>query len=97
MPIIIWIVISFRTGTIISLSSSMELMGFKLFENNQIYINLGEIFGIDGIMPLFSNSDVLMYMSYFVCVYLIHIFIDFLLFIPKIAHKWLNKLYGGDN
>lgn len=97
LPIIIWIVVSFRTGTIISLSTALDTMGLKVLDNNQIIANLSEIFGNSGVIPMFASADVLLYMAYFISVYLIHLFVDFLLFIPRIAHKWLNKLYGGDN
>lgn len=97
LPLIIWIVVSFRTGNIVSLSNALETMGLKVLENNQILTNLSEIFGSNGILPLFVSTDILLYISYFICVFLIHLFVDFLLFIPRIAHKWLNKLYGGDN
>lgn len=97
LPLIIWVVVSFRTGNIVSLSNALETMGLKVLENNQILTNLSEIFGSNGILPLFVSIDILLYISYFICVFLIHLFVDFLLFIPRIAHKWLNKLYGGDN
>ena len=97
LPLIIWVVVSFRTGNIVSLSNALETMGLKVLENNQILINLSEIFGSNGVLPLFVSTDILLYISYFICVFLIHLFVDFLLFIPRIAHKWLNKLYGGDN
>lgn len=97
VPIIIWIVVSFRSGQIVSLSSAIDSMGIKILESNQIYNNLMQVFGTSGILPLFANSDFILYISYFVSVFLIHLFVDFLLFIPRIAHKWLNKLYGGDN
>lgn len=97
LPLIIWVVVSFRTGNIVSLSNALETMGLKVLENNQILTNLSEIFGSNGVLPLFVSADILLYISYFICVFLIHLFVDFLLFIPRIAHKWLNKLYGGDN
>lgn len=97
LPLIIWVVVSFRTGNIVSLSNALETMGLKILDNNQIIANLTEIFGSSGIFPMFATADVLLYMTYFISVYLIHLFVDFLLFIPRIAHKWLNKLYGGDN
>lgn len=35
-------------------------------------------------------------MGYFVLVYLFHLFVDFLLFIPRLAHKWMNDFTQGD-
>lgn len=97
LPIVIWVVVSFRSGQIISLTSAMHSMGLEVFADNQVYTSLSSIFATDGILPLFANSDVIIYMSYFISVFLVHLFVDFILFIPRLAHKWLNKLYGGDN
>lgn len=96
LPIFLWIVVSIRSVEIVNLSSAMSTLGLDIFTNNIIYTNLCSIFGANGILPLFNSPDILMFMSYFVSVFLIHLAIDFLLFIPRLADKWLNKLYGGD-
>ena len=97
LPIVIWLVVSFRTGNFVTLSNAMSSIGLEIFNNNQIFTSLMSIFAVDGILPLFVTSDIILYMSYFISVFLIHLFVDFILFIPRLAHKWLNKLYGGDN
>lgn len=96
LPLLIWLVVSFRTGEIVGLSSAMSSMGLEIFTTNQIFISLSDIFATTGILPLFASSDIILYMSYFISVFLIHLFVDFILFIPRLAHKWLNKLYQGD-
>ena len=97
LPILIWGLVSFQSGTFTTLSNAMSSMGLEIFSNNQIFISLSNIFATTGVLPLFTNSDIILYMSYFISVFLIHLFVDFILFIPRLAHKWLNKLYGGDN
>lgn len=97
LPIVIWLAVSFRTGNLVNLSSAMSTMGLEIFSNNQIYSVLLSAFGSLGVLPLFATTDILMYMAYFISVFLIHLGVDFILFIPRLAHKWLNKLYGGDN
>ena len=97
LPITLWLVVSFRTGQLVTLSTAMSSMGLEILSTNQIFSSLSSIFSIDGILPLFTNSDIILYMSYFISVFLIHLFVDFILFIPRLAHKWLNKLFGGDN
>lgn len=69
-------------------------------ENNPIYWCFEQIFGSAGILPLFDAYElgfeinpIFTYLSYFVSVYLCHLMIDFILFIPRLAHKWLKKLY----
>lgn len=63
-----------------------------------IFNTLRDIFGYDGILPLvFNNGDTFFaYFSYFITCYLIHLCVDFILFIPRIAHKWLKKATEED-
>jgi hypothetical protein len=96
LPIILWAFVSFRSGEMTTLSNAMSSLGLEILGTNQIYTSLASIFAIDGILPLFTNLDIILYMSYFISVFLIHLFVDFILFIPRLAHKWLNKLYQGD-
>lgn len=96
LPLIVWLVVSSTSGEIVSLSSAMSSMGLEIFSTNQVFTTLSQIFATNGILPLFANVDIILYMSYFISVFLIHLFVDFVLFIPRLAHKWLNKLYGGE-
>ena len=51
-----------------------------------------DIFGADGIFPFFKeNSGIVYYFVYFVYVQIIHVLIDVLVFIPRFAHKILDK------
>ncbi len=52
---------------------------------------LRSLFGVDGILPFFIDDNIIIYFSYFVGVYLLHLCIDFILFIPKLCHKWMDK------
>lgn len=38
----------------------------------------------------------LLCMAHFILVYIFHLFVDFLLFIPRLAHKWMNSFTQGD-
>lgn len=96
LPLLVWVLVSFQSGQITTLSSAMSIMGLEIFADNQILTSLTQIFATTGILPLFVTSDIILYMSYFISVFLIHLFVDFILFIPRLAHKWLNKLYQGD-
>ena len=64
---------------------------------------LFDIFGLDGIIPIFGSSYgalgdcIFMYFGYFVGIYLIHLCVDFLLFIPRLAHKWMNSLTSTED
>lgn len=68
------------------------------FVTTGVYTALNDIFGADGILPLFTGTTgvaIMSYMTYFVNVLIIHLAVDFLVFIPRLAHKWLDKLFGG--
>lgn len=70
------------------------------FASTGVYTALEDIFGVNGILPLFTGATgtaVLSYMTYFVNVLIIHLAVDFLVFIPRLAHKWMDKLFGGKN
>lgn len=57
------------------------------------YTVLNDIFGATGILPLFKdNSVVLLFLSYFTTVEIVHLAVDFILFIPRLSHKWLGQL-----
>ena len=62
---------------------------------NPIFAVLCRVFTFRGeqgnILPVFGDiSPLLGYIAYFISVYLIHLMVDFVLFIPRLAHKWLN-------
>ena len=97
IPIFPMLILIFKTGSAITLSSAMSSIGFDVLTTTPVYTALDSIFGSAGTLPIFVSPDVLLYMSYFVCVFLIHLAVDFLLFIPRICHKWMTKLYGGEN
>lgn len=60
--------------------------------NSIIYISLVELWGADGILPLFENPIVFQFFSWFVGIMLVHLAVDFLLFIPRLCHKWMGQL-----
>lgn len=85
LPLILLTVSIFRTGTITSLSSVMGSIGVNILENNFIYTSLLDIFGTGGIFPLFIQTDLLMFLTYFISAFLLHLFVDIILFIPRFA------------
>ena len=95
LPLLLLLIYWFKTGDI-SLSNAMSSAGLGILSNNPIYVGLDGIFGSTGTMPLFSSPDILLYGSWFISTFLVHLFVDFLLFIPRLAHKWMNWL-GGDS
>lgn len=80
----------------ISFESFLTDVGFTLVLNNPIYTVLSELFGVNGILPFFNSNAPFIIVGWYVGMVLFHLAVDFVLFIPKLAQKWLCKLYGGD-
>lgn len=99
LPFLIWLIVIARTGQLSSLIDVMTDSHLIPLMNNSIYTTLSDVFGASGVVPLVQNADILLYFSYFICITLIHLLVDFLLFIPRIAMNWLDNLYkiGGQN
>ena len=96
LPLFFAILHWFKLGTI-DLASIFTLGGFELFADNIVYTSLSSIFGSAGIIPLFSGTGLLMYLSYFIICMLIHLAVDVLLFIVRLAHNWMDGIVGGKN
>lgn len=97
LPLVALLILLAKNGaTDFSIADTFTSLGLDIFVNNPVLTNLSSIFGENGILPFFVSNDILIYMSYFICVFIIHLFVDFLLFIPRLAHKWMNKFSGGD-
>ena len=73
----------------------MHDIGFGFATDNIVVNSLEEIFGANGVMPIFSTDTPFIIFAWFICVFLIHLVVDFLLFLPRLAHKWMNE-FGGD-
>lgn len=91
LPLIAMALVTYRTGAFVGVSESMSAIGFNIVENNFVFTCLNNIFGANGIVPLLS-SDILSFLSYFVCAWLIHLAVDFLLWLPR----WFHSLMKGE-
>lgn len=91
-------------------SESGALIDFKTFVETQlslsvmspanpIYSVLTALFGSGGIIPMFGfdigNTYILVIVTYFATMVLIHLAIDFILFIPRLCHKWMDMYTKG--
>ena len=71
-------------------------VNFPVSVDNVIYNSLYNLFGDVGLIPLFDNASMCIFFAHFVSVYLLHLMVDFMLFIPRLAHKWLKMFTRGD-
>lgn len=96
LPLVLYLItcLSYKlqssTDTLTAFLPFMKNLG--LMDSGIIYNSLSDLFGSGGILPLFSaeNNAILVFLSYFVSVEIVHLAVDFLLFIPRIGHKYMN-------
>ena len=97
LPLVIYL-IQLTAYELIEVSSVLpsfaeQLQEFGIIDTNIILVSLRDLFGSDGVLPLLEdNSVVMLYLAYFVMVEVVHLAIDFLVFIPRLSHKWMDSL-----
>lgn len=98
MPLILY-ALQFLAYKLTAVSSDLPtfldyMHNFGLSTTSVCYTALQELFGSTGVLPLFVSGDnaVVLFLSYFVTVQIVHLAVDFLLFIPRLSHKWLEKM-----
>lgn len=96
LPLLLYLITCFSyklTNATESVTAFLPFMkSLGLVDSGLIYNSLFDLFGTGGILPLFSaeNNAILVFLSYFVSVEIVHLAVDFLLFIPRLAHKYMN-------
>ena len=106
LPLVAWVVSFFSyeigggsdTTALSTLSFTDVLLNFGINTDNVVYQTLSGLFGYDSnIIHLFTeDSALLLYFTYFCVIEIIHLFIDFIVFIPRLCHKWLNGFVRSD-
>lgn len=85
------------SGTsLVTFDSFFSNIGLGLVSDNVVVSTLKDIFGTGGILPLFTTDTPFIIFGWFVCTFITHLAVDFLLFIPRLAHKWLNNFTQGE-
>lgn len=94
MPILAYVIHlhHFNDATLLSFFQQ-----FDIINTNVIFTSLEQLFGTTGIFPMFDDGSVIYYIfTYMIMINLLHLFVDFILFIPNICHKYLNYFYQKD-
>lgn len=81
---------------LVSFSAFFDSIGIGFVSDNIIINSLKDIFGTGGVFPLFSTDIPFDIFGWFICTFIVHLAVDFLLFIPRLAHKWLNNFTQGE-
>lgn len=63
-----------------------------------IYSTLYQIFSITSVTSLFPalSTSLLAYFTYLITVEIVHVLYDVMVFIPRLAHKWISKAVQDD-
>lgn len=78
-------------------NSFLTKLGFNYQQGNVFYNVLAQLFGPNGAFPLFVDSGgVILYLTYVLTMEVLHICFDVLVFIPRLAHKWISKAVQDD-
>lgn len=110
LPVLYWLVspigysigggtaLSGLSGSAITMIGFGDVLGnFGITTSNIVYTSLSDLFGSSGVLPFFSvNSSMLLYLTYFIIVEVCHLVVDCVVFIPRLAHKWMNKYTSED-
>ena len=83
-------------GVAVNMETFFNSIGISLTNDNIVLATLSQIFGSNGILPLFGSTVPLVILSWFVSVYLAHLLVDILLFIPRLFHKYEKSFTQGD-
>lgn len=95
LPLIVFLVMLWHNGaTGITLIDCFNACNLNIVTDNIVYTSLISLFGSDGVFPMFSSPDILVYFTYLVLINICHLVVDILLFIPRYAHK-LMDCFGG--
>lgn len=90
LPLVAYVIINHHNSTdLISV-----LNQFYITDTNIIYTSLVQMFGTGGYLEFLDTTEtnpLLIYMTYFFLVEVVHIILDVLLFVPKICVKILDK------
>lgn len=94
IPIIAYIVHQHHFADATLMSFFQE---FGILNTNVIFTALVDMFGTNGYLPLLDSTSVVFYMfTYMAIVVIVHLVIDFIIFIPRLAHKYLNYFYNKE-
>lgn len=96
LPIIVLLITCIH-NPITSVSNVINTLGLNVLQDSIVFTSLSSIFGTGGVLPFFQSPDILLFFTYYICVYILHLLVDFVIFIPRIAHKWLNHFTQGEN
>lgn len=88
-----------RGGEVVvpTFNSFLIKLGINYQQGNVFYDVLAKLFGAGGAFPLFVDSGgVILYLTYVLTMEVLHVCFDVIVFIPRLAHKWISKAVQDD-
>lgn len=104
LPVFSWLIylygyvhLNIDPGTSIIRFSNWLQSNFLIvsFNSNPFYSVLSQIFGSGGFFPLL-DTNALSFFVWFLTIEVVHICFDVIVFIPRLAHKWISKAVQND-
>jgi len=99
LPILAMGIFLAKNGAVdFSIINCFESLGISIFSDNIIYITMISIFGVGGVFPIFADGayGLLMFASYYVCCFFVHMIVDVLLLLPRLVMNFNDKVGGED-
>ena len=75
--------------------TSKFLQGFD-YSLNPVWRGIYLLFSSAGAFPLFTTTNDLFFLYWLIMTEIIHICFDVIVFIPRLAHKWISKAVQDD-
>lgn len=91
LPILGFLIL-LATKDIVTFAEVFNSLGLQIVTDNVIVDTLTQIFGVGGVFSIFASQGMIYYFTYFIATMIMHLAVDFLLFIPRLAHKWIGKV-----
>lgn len=70
-------------------------LGFVFDSSNVVFNTIQDLFSSSGVLPLWSaeSTGITLIVTWFVTVFVVHLVVDVILFIPRLCHKYMGKCY----
>lgn len=103
-PLFSWLIYlfsfsSYTASPLTFLAWIEQNFGFMLnVQHSAIYSTLYRIFSITSVESLFPalSTSIMAFFTYLATVEIVHVVYDVIVFIPRLAHKWISKAVQDD-
>lgn len=94
LPFVLMLILWAR-GSYIPLADMFSMAGLSIVSDNIVLTTFTSVLGVGGVFPIFADTGFLVYVSYFILVFLVHIMVDICLYLFRLIHHLVNHGFGG--